>query len=124
MWGGRTYFKITCDNNPKSFIAEWRRRGGEVIHLTMYGVHIDTVVDVIRSSPKPKLIVVGSAKVPGYMYNISDYNVAIGNQPHSEVAALAVFLDKLYRGRELHLRFPDAQLEIIPCERGKRVRKL
>ncbi|HIQ55257.1 MAG TPA: tRNA (cytidine(56)-2'-O)-methyltransferase, partial [Pyrodictium sp.] len=71
--------------------------------------------------PKPKLIVVGAEKVPPFFYEIADYNVAIGNQPHSEVAALAIFLDRLYEGKELHVHFEDAKLKIIPSRKGKHV---
>jgi len=49
-----------------------------------------------------------------------DFNVAVGNQPHSEVAALAVFLDRLTEGEGLRAQF-DGRLKVLPCERGKRV---
>ena len=41
------------------------------------------------------LVVVGGAKVSGTIFELADYNIAIGHQPHSEVAALAVFLDNV-----------------------------
>ncbi len=118
-WGGRMH--LECGVNSRSYVREWRRGGGEVIHLTMYGLHVDDVIGEIRESPKPKLIVVGAEKVPPFFYEEADYNVAIGNQPHSEVAALAVFLDRLYMGRELRYEFPGARVRIIPSPRGKRV---
>ncbi|MEM3184417.1 MAG: tRNA (cytidine(56)-2'-O)-methyltransferase, partial [Candidatus Hadarchaeales archaeon] len=62
---------------------------------------------------------VGAAKVPAEVFELADYNVAIGNQPHSEVAALAVFLDRLFEGKELERDFPNWKLKIIPSERGK-----
>ncbi|NIS35916.1 MAG: tRNA (cytidine(56)-2'-O)-methyltransferase, partial [Actinobacteria bacterium] len=40
----------------------------------------------------PLLVVVGAAKVSFDVYEAADWNVAVTNQPHSEVAALAVFL--------------------------------
>ena len=118
-WGGRMH--LECGVPGRRTVAEWKRGGGEVIHLTMYGLHVDDVIDEIRSSPRPKLIVVGAEKVPPYYYEASDYNVAIGNQPHSEVAALAVFLDRLFNGRELFTSFPGARLRIEPSARGKKV---
>ena len=48
-------------------------------------------------------------------------NIAIGNQPHSEVAALAVFLDRVLDGLVFRLEFEDAEIKVIPCERGKKV---
>ncbi|MEB3760362.1 MAG: tRNA (cytidine(56)-2'-O)-methyltransferase [Desulfurococcales archaeon] len=118
-WGGP--FKIECGINPKRFVKEWKENGGEVIHLTMYGLPVDDVIGEISASPRDKLIIVGAEKVEGFFYEIADYNVAIGNQPHSEVAALAVFLDRLYRGRELYKSYIGARKKIIPQPRGKKV---
>ncbi len=121
-WGGDMH--VECGVSGRSYVERWKREGGEVIHLTMYGLHVDDVIDEIRRSPRPKLIVVGAEKVPPYYYEAADYNVAIGNQPHSEVSALAVFLDRLYGGRELRYEFPNARLKIIPSPRGKNVVRL
>jgi tRNA (cytidine56-2'-O)-methyltransferase len=118
-WGG--HMELQCGLSGKAYVREWKRSGGEVVHLTMYGLHVDDVIGAIRESPRPKLIVVGAEKVPPFYYEEADYNVAIGNQPHSEVAALAVFLDRLYQGEELHIEFPGARLRIIPSARGKKV---
>ncbi|MEM2055876.1 MAG: tRNA (cytidine(56)-2'-O)-methyltransferase, partial [Sulfolobales archaeon] len=85
------------------------------------GLHIDDVIDTIRSLNKDILVIVGATKVPRVSYEISDYNVAVGHQPHSEVAALAVFLDRLYSGKELKLIYSDAKLYIEPSPREKRV---
>ena len=46
--------------------------------------------------------------------------MAVGNQPHSEVAALAVFLDRLFMGRELEEDYAGG-LKIVPSARGKQV---
>ena len=121
-WGGS--MELLCGVNSRRFVLDWKKAGGEVIHLTMYGLHVDDVIDAIRESPKPKLVVVGAEKVPPFFYEAADYNVAIGNQPHSEVSALAVFLDRLYGGEELRYEFPNAKLRIIPSPRGKRVVRL
>jgi tRNA (cytidine56-2'-O)-methyltransferase len=118
-WGG--VMELRCGVSGRSTVREWKESGGEVIHLTMYGLHVDDVIDEIRRSSRPKLIVVGAEKVPPFYYEVADYNVAIGNQPHSEVAALAVFLDRLYMGEELRMEFPGARLRIIPSPRGKKV---
>ncbi len=52
---------------------------------------------------------------------MADINVAVSNQPHSEVAALAIFLDRLYKGEELNIMFGDSKIKVIPMERGKKV---
>jgi tRNA (cytidine56-2'-O)-methyltransferase len=69
------------------------------------------------------LILVGSQKVPREFYSeeVSDFNVAVGNQPHSECAALAIFLDRFYMGKMLGNMFENAQMKIVPMERGKKV---
>ena len=121
-WGGKLFFE--CGVSGKDYARTWKRMGGEIVHLTMYGINVDDIIGAIRSSPLPKLIVVGSEKVERFFYDIADYNVAIGNQPHSEVSALAIFLDRLYRGQELYYEFLDAKLRIVPQERGKKVERI
>ncbi|MCE4615376.1 MAG: tRNA (cytidine(56)-2'-O)-methyltransferase [Desulfurococcales archaeon] len=118
-WGGEIEF--SCINNPVKFSKKWREEGGELIHLTMYGLQVDDVIDSIRASLKDKLVIIGGSKVDPVYYELADYNVAIGNQPHSEIAALAVFLDRLFKGRELYLEFSGGTTRIIPSPRGKRV---
>ena len=118
-WGGT--MEILSGVNSLNYIMEWKRRGGEVIHLTMYGLPVDYVVDKIKNSKKDKLIVVGAEKVPPRYYEVADYNVSIGNQPHSEVSALAIFLDRLFEGKELYKRYVKSKIEIVPQVKGKKV---
>ena len=56
------------------------------------------------------LVITGSQKVEVGVYRASDYNVSIGKQPHSEIAALAVFLDRLQSGKELEKKFTGARI--------------
>ena len=124
-WGGP--FEIAFDPSWKKLMREWKESGGIIVHLTMYGVHIDDALPSIKGElegGKDVMVVVGAEKVPREVYEIADYNVAVGNQPHSEVAALAVFLDRLLDGEGLRKEFKDARLRIIPQERGKRVIEL
>jgi len=58
------------------------------------------------------------------VYDRADWNVGVTNQPHSEVAALAVFLDRLFEGRELDREWVEADRRVIPQETGKRVEEL
>ncbi len=91
---------------------------GLKVHLTMYGVPLPQKVGEIKKAEKV-LVIVGAEKVPSEVYEMADVNVAIGNQPHSEVAALAVFLDRVLEGRVFDLSFRDAKIRVKPCERGK-----
>ncbi len=121
-WGGHMILEQGVDS--RKYVINWKQKGGLVVHLTMYGVIVDEVIDEIRDSGKDILVIVGAEKVPPFYYEEADYNVAIGNQPHSEVAALAIFLDRYYKGRELYLTFPNAKIVIEPSPRGKKVKKL
>jgi tRNA (cytidine56-2'-O)-methyltransferase len=118
-WGGD--FKIEYQRNWRKFLRGRKEEGWEIIHLTMYGLPIQEKIEEIRRSRKNKLIVVGGRKVPPEIYQIANYNLSITSQPHSEVAALAIFLHELFRGRELKKKF-KGKIRIIPMESGKKVK--
>ena len=122
-WGGPFHFEM---GTPwRKVVSEWRAKGGIVVHLTAYGENIEAsdVMQRIKAQGKDVLVIVGSQKVPGEFFSpeVSDFNVAIGNQPHSECASLAVFLDRFFEGKELTKTFENARLVIIPQQRGKKV---
>jgi tRNA (cytidine56-2'-O)-methyltransferase len=111
-------FTISTGTKWKDFL---RNFDGTRVHLTMYGVHIDDAMPRIKNAMTEKLlIVVGAEKVPPEVYQWSTFNVGVGNQPHSEVAALAVFLDHLKDGSGLRNDF-HGSMTVLPCERGKKV---
>lgn len=122
-WGGK--FSFNMGKKWKDTIRDWRRNGGIVVHLTAYGenVQASSVLEKIRNTKKNILVIVGSQKVPREFYSseFSDFNVAVGNQPHSECAALAIFLDRFFEGKTLDKTFEKAKMRIIPQERGKKV---
>ena len=122
-WGGTFFFDM---GTPwRKTVSEWKARNGLVVHLTAYGENVETtdVLSCIRASRKNILVIVGSQKVPGEFFSeaVSDFNVAIGNQPHSECASLAVFLDRLFNGKELAKDFQNASVRIVSQRRGKKV---
>ena len=94
--------------------------GGVAVHLTMYGEPFRKAIPKIRRD-KPVLIVVGGAKVPGDVYKFCQYNVAVGNQPHSEVAALALFMDAWFGESGSERTFSDARLVNEGINGGKLV---
>ncbi len=116
-WGGP--FEVKYERNWKRVIQNWKERG-LVCHLTMYGININ---ECLHKIPKEKAIlaIVGSQKVHREVFRLADYNIAIGNQPHSEIAALAMFLDRLFKGKALRTEFEKAKMRIVPRERGKEV---
>jgi len=113
-WGN--YFQVKYEKNWRNTINNWK---GKTVHLTMYGIPIRDKMDEIKKS-KNILVIVGSEKVPSEVYHLSDWNVAVTNQPHSEVSALAIFLDRLFKGRELKKKFKNAKIKIIPEDKGKK----
>jgi len=124
-WGDPFFFEM---GTPwKKAVKDWKAKGGIVVHLTAYGENIQTsdVLQRIKKFAKDILVIVGSQKVPREFFSeaFSDFNVAIGNQPHSECASLAVFLDRLFEGEELRKSFEQAKIRIIPQKRGKKIVK-
>ena len=94
------------------------KEGTTIVHLTMYG---EPAAEAIPRIPldRDAIIVVGGSKVPGEVFRISDYNVSIGSQPHSEVAALAVFLNSWIGPIDEESRFSGGEFTIVPSERNK-----
>jgi tRNA (cytidine56-2'-O)-methyltransferase len=109
-------FQVQTGIDHKKIIKSWK---GSIVHLTMYGEELEKAVSHLDPN-RDLLIIVGAEKVPPYFYEIADLNVAIGNQPHSEVAALALFLDRFtkasWQKKEFH-----GNIQIIPCVKGKKV---
>ena len=108
-------FQIETGVPWRRVLKEWH---GTKVHLTMYGEPVEDVLP--RLPPGDLLIVVGAEKVPRDVFDLVDANVAIGNQPHSEVAALAIFLDRLLGGKALRQEF-GGPLQIRGSPRGKHV---
>jgi tRNA (cytidine56-2'-O)-methyltransferase len=117
-WGGDFYVKNNV--NFKQEIREWKASGGKVCHLSMYGVNLPEVTSELKKCEK-LMLVVGAEKVPPEVYQYADWNVAVGSQPHSEVAAVAITMDRIAESEPLEREFPNAELKIVPSERGKQV---
>ena len=117
-WGGD--FKIEIISDWKKIIRERKNTGVKIVHLTMYGQNINNIEAKIRNEDKI-LIVVGAEKVPREIYELADYNIAVGNQPHSEVSALGVLLDRIQQGKQFESKFENSERVIIPQEHGKNV---
>lgn len=120
-WGGSFYVKNIT--SWRSEIKKWKAAGGKVLHLTMYGINLPDVMHEIVTDRL--MVVVGAEKVPSELYGLADWNVAVSNQPHSEVAALAIAIDRLQAasGKDaLKTQFTGGELEIIPKKRGKEVK--
>lgn len=111
----------------RGFVKEWREENktGIIVHLTMYGVDIDDkksreIIEKVKKGADV-LVIVGGPKVEGEIYQLADYNVAVGNQPHSEVAALAILLDRIIEKKMCQERFEKGKIKIVPNPRGKTI---
>ena len=121
-WGGE--FPISYSKNYIKVIKEYKKKGFTIIHLTMYGLPLPDVKNKIKA--KKLLVIVGAERVPMEVYGLADYNIAVTNQPHSEVAALAIVLDRIQKGKELERKFDKkfkGKIKIKPNEKGKTVLK-
>ena len=117
-WGGN--FKIEFIEKWKSVVKKKKDEGFKVVHLSMYGESINNAQGEIRDEEN-LLIVVGAEKVPREIYELADYNVGVGSQPHSEISALAILLDRIQDGKQFEKEFPNAKRKIIPTKNGKNV---
>ena len=117
-WGGK--FKIEFSDSWRETVTKLKKKGFCITHLTMYGLPVQEVDETI-STKKKVAIIIGSQKVERGVYESADYNVAVTSQPHSEIAALAVFLDRIQKGKELSKNFAGGKCEIVPQEKGKKV---
>ncbi|GBE17596.1 tRNA 2'-O-methylase [archaeon BMS3Abin16] len=113
-WGGD--FSVDAESDWRGYLKRWK---GFVVHLTMYGLPLDDVISEVQSVTGDVLVVVGAEKVPPEVYKRADLNVAVGSQPHSEIAALALFLDRLFKGKGLRKDF-QGKTRIIPSANGKK----
>jgi tRNA (cytidine56-2'-O)-methyltransferase len=103
----------------RAVIGAWNAAHAQIVHLTMYGVPLDEGLG--RVDPKlATLFVVGAEKVPFEVYERATVNIAVGSQPHSEVAALAVVLDRFLGGAWAGKTFAG-KVQVSPRERGKAV---
>lgn len=120
-WGGsfnvKTFFEIDDFLELHPF--------HKLVHLTMYGIPFQTKIEEITLSciDNPLAVLIGGSKVPSQVYGLVDWNLSITRQPHSEVAALAIFLWELARESNTGVpeKFVNAIKEVIPSSRGKKV---
>ncbi|MFW5900898.1 MAG: tRNA (cytidine(56)-2'-O)-methyltransferase [Halodesulfurarchaeum sp.] len=116
-------FEVDTTTEPLGAIRAWE---GAIVHLTMYGEPIQERIQDVRTETAGEnvLVVLGSEKVSFGVYEAADWNIGVTNQPHSEVAALAVFLDRLFEGAELEQHFTNPKRRVVPKACGKEVRDI
>ncbi len=117
-WGGN--FTVEFIDKWKPIVKKKKEENFKIIHLTMYGESINKVQEQLQKE-KNLLVVVGAEKVPREIYELADFNVGVGNQPHSEISALAILLDRIQKGEQFEKSFPNAERKIMPTKNGKNV---
>ncbi|MBI3412648.1 MAG: tRNA (cytidine(56)-2'-O)-methyltransferase [Candidatus Aenigmarchaeota archaeon] len=115
-WGGD--FKISFSSTWKDIIKKYSSSGYKITHVTMYGLSLQDMEKKLRKEEKI-LLVAGGEKVPAEVYQLSDYNISVTTQPHSEVSSIAIFLDHIFQGKELKKEFKNAKRKINPTAHGK-----
>lgn len=118
IWGGNFIVKFIESWRP--IIKKKKDENYKIVHLTMYGENINKAQKKLAQEDN-LLIVVGAEKVPSEIYQLADYNIGIGSQPHSEISALAIFLDRIQSGKQFEINFADGKRTIIPTKKGKNV---
>jgi len=115
-WGGK--FEVGFTDSWLKEVKKFKKKGFYITHLSMYGTPFNEAVESIRKNKKVAVII-GSQKVEIGVYQESDLNVSIGKQPHSEIGALAVYLDRLFEGKELDKKFSGARIELTEKDEKK-----
>ena len=117
-WGGD--FVVEFIDKWKTIVKKKKEENFKIVHLSMYGENINDVQENLRKEEN-LLVVVGAEKVPREIYELADYNVGVGSQPHSEISALAILLDRIQKGVQFEKEFSNAKRKIIPTKNGKNV---
>ena len=112
-------FKIIPTSNPKKIINDSNLI---IVHLTMFGLSIDESLEKIKKEKQGVLFIVGAEKVPPWVFELADYNISIGNQPHSEVAALAIAMNSLHF--ESYNKEFNGRLSVIPSATHREISEL
>ncbi|MBS3052242.1 MAG: tRNA (cytidine(56)-2'-O)-methyltransferase [Candidatus Aenigmarchaeota archaeon] len=115
-WGD--VFEVKYEKNWKQFIKESKNHGKTIVLLTMYGIDSHSIINELRSKEQ-LIVVIGSEKVPSDIYSFVDYQVAITNQPISEVSALGIFLDRFFENKP-DKKFENSKIKVVPQLRGKK----
>lgn len=118
-WGGK--FKSSYNEDFISEICKAKKKKHLIIHLTFYGLEFPKAIKQIKKTKtKNAMIIIGAEKVPTEVYKLSDINMSVGNQPHSEVAALALLLYELTGKNSLYDEQKGWKVKITPTPKGKR----
>ena len=115
-------FEIEYIEDSIKLIKEKKNENFLAVHLSVYGLTLNSILKKINRNKKI-LVIVGGENVQPEIFQLADYNISVTQQPISEVSALAVFLHELLEGREINAKFKNPKIQITPSERGKKIKK-
>lgn len=118
-WGNSFYFEFIDHDQWEFVVNHYKSIKFPIIHLTMYGENLPKFLSENESSLDNILIVLGGEKIPSQVYKMADWNIGVTNQPHSEVAALAIFLYSIYPELNKYDKI-EAKKKIIPSLEGNK----
>ena len=120
-WGGN--FKVDYVEKWKNYLFSQKNAGSFIILSTMYGLNIDEIVTEIDTIFQKKniVVVIGAGKLSPEVYDYCNLNIAVSNQPHSEVASLAIILDRIFNKKQFYKEFNNQKLIINPQRNGKSI---
>lgn len=104
-------FEVEHVKNNLRFIKS--KEDYKVVHLTVYGLPYKNALKNLKGDV---LVIVGGDKVEWEIYKLANYNLSVSSQPHSEVGALAIFLNELHGEVK---RFKNFKVQVIPKSREK-----
>lgn len=118
-------FECRYEAKPLAWLRRFAQDAGDgepgvIVHLTMYGEPWRDAVSVLERN-RPMVVVVGGTKVPGEIFRLATHNISVGNQPHSEVAALGVFLESFVGPLEESDHFAGGEIRVVPSLDRKKV---
>src|SRR5438094_3990443 len=79
-------FQVKSGIPWRKAVRDWKASGGKILHLTAYGLPLPKILPEIRDMTYDILVIVGSEKMPGEIFQIADWNVSVTIQPMSELA--------------------------------------
>lgn len=110
-------FEIEYIKNYINLIKQKKKENFKIYHLTMYGVDFTKYNYDIKDNI---FVIVGGEKVEGVVYDLSDFNLSVSNQPISEVSALGIFLYKINGVADLK----GGKVKIVPRKKGKLLKEI
>lgn len=108
-WGG--IFKVDFASSVKSAVEPLTKY--KSVYLTMFGLPLKQLKYTVKTY-KNILLIVTSKEYDKQVGELADFKLSITSQPHSQAAAIAIFLHEFFDGREQAMQFQNAKVKVVP----------